>query len=225
MLQLRGLQNESKHEDLQRLWEETILQCVSCSLSHHIVYVSEHVSPFYAQLVQPASQRTLTAVFNLSTDGNRTLQMCVCNHVATQLRPLSPSSAVYQWLFQLPPQRKALYVVWESASLPPSSSSVGKRGVSTKEIPKVPLQWHRRSLWKLACPLTLQHILTHYRLIRNPWNPPLPLLIMIFSPSLSLCVRVGGWVHVRRGNAGRRRCFMSWQALLHFFPELPFYCQ
>lgn len=42
MLQLRGLQNDSKHEELQRLWEETILQCVSCS-KVIILCVSEHV--------------------------------------------------------------------------------------------------------------------------------------------------------------------------------------
>lgn len=32
MFQLRGLQDDSKHEELQRLWQETILQPVS---SHH----------------------------------------------------------------------------------------------------------------------------------------------------------------------------------------------
>lgn len=56
----------------------------------------------------------------------------VCIHVATQLRPLSPSSAVYQWLFQLPPQRKGLSVVWESASLPPSFLLNGERGAINK---------------------------------------------------------------------------------------------
>lgn len=121
MLQLRGLQNDSKHEELQRLREETILQCVS----RRSVRVSERVTCFHTQLVQPASRRHWQQCLICPQTEIR-LSGCVCIHVITQLRPLSPSSAVYQWLFQLPPQRKGLYVVWESASLPPSS--VGKAG-------------------------------------------------------------------------------------------------
>lgn len=75
--------------------------------------------------------------------------------------------------------------------LPPSFLRSGERGVSTKEIPKVPLQWHSRTLWKLACPLTLQQIFARLKLIRNPWNPPLPLLRMIFFAS-SVCASWGG---------------------------------
>lgn len=47
-----------------------------------------------------------------------------------------------------PPREKA-YVWCGKACLPPSLPPE-KGGVATKEIPKVPLQWHRQTLWKLA---------------------------------------------------------------------------
>ena len=153
MLQLRGLQNDSKHEELQRLREETLLQCVSCP---QVVILCMSVSMSHVFTLKWFIMHPKTAaVFNLSSDGNRTLQMCVCNHVATQLRPLYPSSAVYQWLFQPPPlERGPICGVGKCLPPPPPW---GKGEVSTKEIPKVPLQWHGQKHWKLACPLTPLH--------------------------------------------------------------------
>lgn len=94
--------------------------------------------------------------------------------------PLSPSTVDCQQSGPSPPREKAC--VWcgkVHVSLPPSHRGMG---VATKEIPKVPLQWHRWTVWKLACPLMVQHILAHQTIIRNPWNPPSTITIII-SPS------------------------------------------
>lgn len=98
--------------------------------------------------------------------------------------PLSPSTVDCQQSGPSPPREKAC--VWcgkVRVSLPPSHRGMG---VATKEIPKVPLQWHRWTVWKLACPLMVQHILAHQTIIRNPWNPPSTITIMI-SPSFKTC--------------------------------------
>lgn len=94
----------------------------------------------------------------------------------------SPSSEKrpYMWCGKVPP---SLLLLTEEGE-----------GVSTKEIPKVPLQWHRRTLWKLACPLTLQHILTHWKAHQESMESPS--LVTYNDFLLLLCVfgRVSEWM-------------------------------
>lgn len=200
MLQLRGLQDDSKHEELQRLWQETILQCVS----------SRFVSTLWVSVgFLPSAWSPV--VFDLSE--RQTLDsLNVCTYVGTHLRPLS--LPLHCWLSAVqpltPPREKAY--VWcgkVCVSLPPSHRG---RGVATKEIPKVPLQWHRRTVWKLACPLMVPHMLAHQKITRN-----LPFTLNDFFPSF---VNRSPW----HGIWGKRITSCSYEIFLvfFFFPSVGF---
>lgn len=130
-------------------------------LSCHFVCIGLHFSRCFTPLVRPASQRNWQQRLICSQTEIR-LYKCVYSCCNPALGPSLPPLLFISDYSSSTLREKGLYVVWESACLPPSlpPSPVGREGVSTKEIPKVPLQWHRRTLWKPTCPLTLQHILT-----------------------------------------------------------------
>lgn len=116
-----------------------------------------------------------------------------------------------------PPEKRPMCGVGKCVS--PSLLPIGEGGVATKEIPKVPLQWHRRTVWKLACPLMVQHILAHQKIIRNPWNPPSTITIMIFSSFVNWSPWHGIW---RKGiTSCSYKLFLVW----FFFAQLAFQFQ
>lgn len=119
MLPLRDLQHESKHEELQRLQQATLLQCVS----RPVVLVASNQTCCHLCVAQS--------------------EMCVCVCVGAKQRPLArslPPSLLLLFITddqRSPPHRKAC-VLWEKT--PPIPSQWGVGVGSTKEIPKVPLQ-------------------------------------------------------------------------------------
>lgn len=130
-----------------------------------------------------------------------------------------------------PPQGKGLCVVWESVS--PSLLAIREGGVATKEIPKVPLQWHRQTLWKLAstrgsvhtCTLkdhqeSLEFPLFHYNNYLLPLCESEPLTwnlerrdYFMFLQALS-CVFSSGWLFGFRINESKCHASTEFTALV-----------
>lgn len=116
MLPLRDLQHESKHEELQRLQQATLLQCVS----RPVVLVASHQTCCHLCVAQS--------------------EMCVCVCVGAKQRPPSLKSLPLLFISddQRSPSHREACVLWEKC--PPLPTQLGVGAGSTKEIPKVPLQ-------------------------------------------------------------------------------------